>query len=423
MQNPFLKKTHKAEQPLIITRKEHAIDKILISSHVFTITNKLKKAGYTAYVVGGCVRDLLLGVSPKDFDLATDASPTKIEAIFENCRLIGRRFRLAHIYYPNEIIEVSTFRAAETGKKPQHRKHSNCYGACPQEDALQRDFTINGLFYDCQKDIVLDYIDGFSDIKTKTLKIIGNPKTRYQEDPVRMLRLARFVAKLGVIVEPDSEAAIVTSKHLLADIPSARLYEETKKLFSLGHARKSYETLKKYDLFFYLFPALIEVCNDETKKETIEKFFIAALENTDIRHHQGKIINPPFLLAVFLYPAMRAKEKVLLRSEPDELAENIAATEVLLTNSRANKLLRRHASYIRKIWHFQKRLENNTSENEPAIQKNMMFRAAYDFLALRARCSGNSKLAKTTAHWKLVYDNQAVRPVRHFRKRHKFSIT
>jgi len=253
--------TAKGITPTIIPRSDHGISRRDISDAALKVLYKLDREGYRACLVGGGVRDLLLGRKPKDFDVATDATPDEVRALFRNCRLIGRRFRLAHVHFGREIIEVATFRAmvADSPKTELNEDgrllRDNTFGSI-EEDALRRDFTVNALYYDIHDFSVIDYAGGMEDIRRRQLRLIGDPETRYKEDPVRMMRALRFSAKLDFEIDPAASEAIHDWGHLLADIPPARLYDEILKMFHSGHALRAYELLREYHLLQYLFPSL-----------------------------------------------------------------------------------------------------------------------------------------------------------------------
>ncbi len=302
--------TQQSTQPTIIPRAEHSVSRDNIDDTALRVLYRLHKAGYRAMLVGGGVRDLLLGHAPKDFDIATDAHPEQVKKLFSNSRLIGRRFRLAHVFFGREIIEVATFRASQLdetqGDEDVDREHDtsgrilrdNVYGQL-DDDVWRRDFTVNALYYDIANFSIVDYTDAMNDVKNKVMRLIGDPRTRYREDPVRMLRAIRFAAKLDFTIHPDSEQPIYELGHLLADIPPARLYEEVLKLFHSGKGVITLQLLRKYDLLQYLFKAA-----DETLKqsnETFEAFIHLALESTDKRINQGKPVTPAFLFAAMLW--------------------------------------------------------------------------------------------------------------------------
>ena len=241
--------------PRVYARSEHSISRSQVSENALKVLYRLKKAGFEAYLVGGCVRDLLLGREPKDFDVVTDARPDQIKKVFRNCRLVGRRFRLAHVQFGRDIIEVATFRGS-VEENSEHRflneegrlLRDNQYGNI-EEDVWRRDFTVNSLYYNIKDFSVIDYVGGMEDHLSGTLRLIGDPETRFREDPVRMLRAVRFAVKLGFNLHPDSEKPIAGLADLLNNIPPARLFDETLKLFLSGYALQTFEMLRHYDLF------------------------------------------------------------------------------------------------------------------------------------------------------------------------------
>lgn len=361
---------------------------------------RLKKAGFQAHLVGGGVRDLLLGKDPKDFDVATDASPEEVDETFRNCRLIGRRFRLAHVHFGREIIEVATFRGHHTEKsaisehsqKSAISEHSdggmilrdNVFGSI-EEDAIRRDFTVNALFYNIADFSVIDYVGGIEDLNNRTLRLIGDPETRYREDPVRMIRAIRFAAKLGFKIHPDSEAPIFELGNLLDDIPSARLYEEILKLFLGQHAVDTFEKLRHYDLLKHLFPSTEESFQQEAL-DFPKKMVMQGLENTDLRLRSGKHITPAFLFAVLLWESVRKlSEKFVSDGSIPQTAMYNAADQVLSQQVKKIAIPRRYTSQMKEIWNLQFRLERSKSAKRARrLVENPRFRAAYDFLLLRS---------------------------------------
>ena len=317
--------------PKIIPRSEHHISRADISENALKVLYRLKKSGFAAFLVGGGVRDLLLGGHPKDFDLVTDAHPEEVRRLFRNCRLIGRRFRLAHVHFGREIIEVATFRAAADGGDHTDRSHShsgrilrdNVYGTI-DEDIWRRDFTVNALYYNIADFSVWDYTSGLSDLRDRKLRLIGDPMTRYREDPVRMLRAMRFAAKLDFDLADETAGPIGELGDHLSDVPAARLFDEVLKLFQAGQALKSFELLLEFDLLRYLFPAT-DAALKADDGGAAARLIRAGLANTDERIAQDKSITPMFLYAVLLWPAIkRSAESLQARSgasEPDAMSE------------------------------------------------------------------------------------------------------
>ena len=373
--------------PRVIARADHPVSRKSISKPALKVLYKLKDAGFQAHLVGGGVRDLLLGLEPKDFDVATDAHPDQIKSLFSNCRLIGRRFRLAHIHFGREIIEVATFRASHedgadgvTGDDGRIVR-DNVFGTI-EEDAIRRDFTANALYYNIADFSIIDFVGGLDDLHNKTLRMIGDPATRYREDAVRMLRAARFCAKLGFTLHENTAAPIAELGSLLADIPSARMFEEALKLLQTGHAQASFEQLRKLDLLQYLFPIA-----DRRLKASDAHFELLvnkALRNTDQRIAENKPVTPAFLYAVLLWPDVKARaDQLEQRGESPVSAYFIAADEVLPQQLRATSLPKRFSIPMREIWAMQPRLLATTGKRALRLLGHPRFRAGYDFLCLR----------------------------------------
>lgn len=374
---------------ITIPATNHSIHPDEINPKARKITQTLNEAGFKAYLVGGVIRDLLLGLHPKDFDIATDARPEQIKALFKNSRIVGRRFRLVHIMYGREIIEVATFRAecngAEKNNDQQKRSaggqilRDNTYGSV-EEDALRRDFTVNALYLDPNNLEIFDYTQGISDLKNKTLRLIGDPILRYQEDPVRMLRAVRFASKLDFQLCEASAKPIYEAAELLSNIPPARLFDENLKLFLNGYAYKNYHLLQQFGLFQQLYPATQEALDHEPN---FQKLIDLALINTDRRIDEGKSVTPAFLLAVFLWRPMRLQEKKLKSS--NDVATTLrhhAGQDILYRQRQRMAIPKRYAMVIREIWDYQLRLPNRYGLRAEQMLQQKRFRAAYDFLLL-----------------------------------------
>lgn len=384
--------------PRIIPRSEHTISRANISPNALKVLYRLKSAGYDAYLVGGGVRDMLLGREPKDFDIATNALPDEVEKIFRNCLLIGRRFRLAHVRFDDEVIEVATFRAqgGEGAGEDEARTETgrilrdNVYGSL-EEDAWRRDFTINALYYNIQDFSVVDYVGGMQDLQSGVLRLIGAPEQRYREDPVRMLRAVRFAAKLGFRIDRESEAAIVQLGHLLEEIPPARLFDEVLKLFQGGAAVQSFELLRHYGLFRHLFPQT-EAALAQEREGFPKTLVLRALANTDQRVAEDKPVTPAFLYAALLWEPLRRAVAVREAAGEGELqALQEAATEVVDTQLKRTSLPKRFALPMREIWGMQPRLKRITGLRPVKLLEHPRFRAAYDFLLLRAEAGEDLK--------------------------------
>ena len=374
----------------VIHREEHGISRDSISNAAIEVVNKLQQAGYQASLVGGCVRDLMLGMRPKDFDVATSASPEQVREEFRSCRLIGRRFRLAHVRIGRDIIEVATFRAGpEDRASTSSDEHThgnagqltrdNVYGT-RDEDALRRDFTVNALYYDPSDETVIDYVDGVADIKRKILRSLGDPKVRFREDPVRMLRIIRFAAKLDFSMDPAAESVIGEMAGLLIHVPPARMFEEVLKLFHGGAALKTFEMLREYSLFKYLFP-FTDHCIVGTAPGLPER----ALANTDRRVQQGKPVIPAFLIACLLWdPVREDAEKLLAGGMEPGRAWKVAMEDTIRDQCQYVAIPRRLSAIVIEIWDLQASMARRQGRTAHGCLTHRRFRAAYDFLLLRA---------------------------------------
>lgn len=356
---------------------------------------RLKKSGFEAYLVGGCVRDLLLGREPKDFDVVTDAHPEQVRKIFRNCRLVGRRFRLAHVHFGREIIEVATFRG-NAGEVPDddlllndegRLVRDNIYGTI-EEDVWRRDFTVNSLYYNIRDFSVTDYVGGMADHTTGTLRLIGDPEIRYREDPVRMLRAIRFAVKLGFTLHPDCEKPIADLAELLYHIPPARLFDEAIKLFLSGHALQTFEMLRHYGLFQILFPAVERSLSVE-EQGFPRLFLVRALENSDSRVAEGKTVTAYFLFAAFLWDAVKTyAEEQIEKGVPENIAFQAAANELIAEQVKRISLPRQITLAMREVWSLQPRFERRQGSKPYRLLNHPRFRAAYDFLLLRIETEG-----------------------------------
>jgi poly(A) polymerase len=389
----------KQRKLLRIPASEHGIHPRKICEKTKDVLRRLCKAGYEAYLVGGAVRDLMLGKQPKDFDIATSAKPEEVRRLFSSCRLIGRRFRLAHIYYGRFYLEVATFRGPHdtSGKGITSNEgriiHDNVYGTL-EEDAFRRDFTINALFYDLASGDVLDYVSGVEDIRSGTLRLIGDPEQRYREDPVRMLRAIRFASKLNLHIEAATQAPIQAMGHLLENIAPARLFDESLKLFHSGQAAKTLDELRAYHLFQHLFPITELGLHDDT----FYAFVKSALHNTDTRIRSGLSVTPAFLYSVMLWRAIQqhCQENVAL-GHPITQAYHIAASTVLKEQVHSTAIPRRFTAMAREIWSLQSRFIYRDCRRAMSFLGHPRFRAAYDFHCLRA--SVNDEVAEDECQW------------------------
>ncbi|MFO1273807.1 MAG: polynucleotide adenylyltransferase PcnB [Rubrivivax sp.] len=390
----------------------HGIDPKLLDDNAVRVVKTLKDAGHQAYIVGGAVRDLLVGLRPKDFDVATDATPEQVKALFRRAFIIGRRFRLVHVIFgrgrEHEVIEVSTFRAYldasaaeqvdgnEKTAKGQiaDKQHvvdasgrvlrDNVWG--PQvEDAARRDFTINAMYYDPTTQTVVDYHGGFADARGRLLRMIGDPETRYREDPVRIVRIVRFAAKLGFALDPATEAPIQRMVPLLANVPASRLFDEMVKLLQTGHAVKSVEELKKHRLDRGVFPVLEAALAGSKTNPVREAFVRGALENTDRRVAEGRSVVPSFLLACMLWHDVQERWSALRAAGESPFPALQQAIDAVF-DARIGDISGRGklATDMREIWLMQPRFERRTVASVPALAAQPRFRAGYDFLRLRA---------------------------------------
>ncbi len=377
-------------RPAIIPRPEHSISRAEISNNALKVLYRLKSAGFQSYLVGGGVRDLLLGHEPKDFDVVTDARPDEVRALFRNCRLIGRRFRLAHVHFGREIVEVATFRAhhdsaadGETETVGGRILRDNVYGSF-EEDAARRDFTINALYYDIRDFSVVDTARGLDDLKAGVIRLIGDPEVRFREDPVRMLRAVRFAAKLGFRLHADTERVIPGLGQLLLEVPPARLFDEVLKLFHGGTALQAFELLRHYGLFAPMFPATEQCLEEQT--EGFPRLLIArALANTDARVTEGKPVTPAFLFAALLWePMCRRMDAYREEGYSVAVAMQRAGEDVMVEQVHRVSIPRRFSTVSRESWGLQPRLAVTTGKRPARVLEHSRFRAAYDFLLLRA---------------------------------------
>lgn len=374
-----------------IPRNKHIISRSNISPFALKVLYRLKDAGFAAYLVGGGVRDLLLGKTPKDFDIATEARPEQIKQLFRNCILIGRRFRLAHIKFGRDIIEVATFRGEHHQSTHQEEAKSvngmlirdNVYGSM-EEDAWRRDFTINALYYSIADFSVIDYCGGMADLKKGVIRIIGDPSQRYQEDPVRLLRAIRFAGKLNFEIAKETAEPLSKMGSLLSQVSPARLFEEILKLFLTGCAAPVFDLLEQHGLFKQLFPST-DVCLNHNAQYPAAKFLKIAMQNSDKRLHEGKTITPVFLLAALLWYPLLTKMELEVKTSFSELAAlDTAIRQTLKDQSQLTTIPKRLAAGMQDIWHLQFRFRKRQKRYISKALSHPRFRAAYDFLLLRA---------------------------------------
>jgi poly(A) polymerase len=420
--------------PRIIPRSAHTVSRSKISPNALRVLYRLRDAGFMGFLVGGCVRDLLIGIEPKDFDVATDALPEQIKRLFRNCRLVGRRFRLAHVFFGREIIEVATFRAAsapsqgdeplppadaedgevaemdepaleEEGNTAAGRfareaegadttermfdasgriLRDNVYGTI-DEDVWRRDFTANSLYYNIADFSIWDYVNGVEDINARTLRLIGDPETRFREDPVRMLRAARFEAKLGFSIDPATAAPLGMLRDLLAGVPAARLFDETLKLFLTGHGARSFEVLRRRGLLAALLPS-VDGYFSSHPGSLVEKLLVQGLENTDARVLADKPVTPTFLFALLLYGPIAGIIEATPPQRWHELQTILEACDRATREAQARIAIpKRFSLGVREMFALQPRLEHPRGRRALRVLEHPRFRAAYDLLLLRAQ--------------------------------------
>jgi poly(A) polymerase len=370
-------------KPVVLGPKEHRIDQQLVSPNAIRVTQTLQEAGFKAFLVGGAVRDLLLGIKPKDFDIATNATPEQVKRLFRRAFIIGRRFQIVHVMFGQELLEVTTFRGAssEGAIKDEHGRvlRDNTFGE-QHEDAIRRDFTINAMYYDPATQTVLDYHGGMADIRNKTLRIIGVPEARFREDPVRLLRVVRFAAKLNFTIDPETRAPITVMAPLINNVPAARVFDEMLKLLMSGHALACLQQLRKEGLHHGLLPLLDVVLEQPLG----EKFVTLALANTDERIRHGKPVSPGFLFASLLWHQVLEKWNAYKAAGEYPIpALHLAADDVLNAQTEKLALQRKIASDMRDIWAMQPRFERRVGKSPYKLLEHLRMRAGYDFLLLR----------------------------------------
>ncbi|WP_343728389.1 polynucleotide adenylyltransferase PcnB [Duganella sp.] len=392
-----------ANTPVVLGPEAHGIDPRLLSNNAIRVTSTLQEAGYEAFVVGGAVRDLLLGVKPKDFDIATNATPEQVKRLFRRAFIIGKRFQIVHVMFGNDLLEVTTFRGTTSANAPkdEHGRvlRDNTFGS-QAEDAERRDFTINAMYYNPANQQVLDYHGGIEDIRAQTLRIIGKPEERYREDPVRMLRVVRFAAKLKFSIEPETGAPIKVMAPLINNVPAARVFDEMLKLLMSGHALACLQQLRKEGLHHGLLP-LLDVVLEQPMGF---KFVTLALDSTDARIHAGKTVSPGFLFASLLWHQVLEKwEAYRAAGEQTIPALHLAADDVLDSQTEKLALQRKIGSDMRDIWAMQPRFERRTGKAPHKLLEHQRFRAGYDFLLLR--CASGEIDAEIGEWWTAFYES------------------
>src|SRR6476469_154153 len=374
----------RANAPRVYAPDKHPVRRDQLSAAARSVTRRLQDAGFKAFIVGGAVRDLLLGILPKDFDIATNATPEQVKPLFRRSFIIGRRFRLVHVHVGNDVLEVSTFRAAQTGDytTDEHGRllSDNVYGS-QAEDAVRRDFTINALYFDPETESIWDYVGGVVDIRARRLRLIGPPVTRFREDPVRMLRAVRLAAKLGLTIDRKTEEPILRLAPLMQNVPPARLFEEMQKLLLSGHAVDTLKSLRAHGLSHGLLP-LLDVILEQPLGT---RFIDAALAGTDLRVRADKGVSAAFLFAALLWHEVLATWKASKeRGERPLPALFDAMDKVLEAQAARIAIPRRFEATIKEIWSLQPRFEQRAGTRPARLLEHPRFRAAYDFLVLRA---------------------------------------
>lgn len=366
--------------PEHLSARHHGLLHDDVDRNALNVVETLEDAGFQAYLVGGCVRDLLLGKSPKDFDVATSATPEEVKRVFRRARLVGRRFRIAHVRFGRQIIEVSTFRKANAEEQDERRQadsglilRDNVWGSL-DEDVFRRDFTINALYYDPRADEIIDFVGGLEDLEHRRLRLIGDPGLRLREDPVRLLRAVRFRAKLGFDLDPTIEALIPEIADHLGEIPAARIFDELCKLFVSGASEAAWTYLAPTPLRRALFPCAVPS----------DPLVDLAMRNTDLRIADDKPVTPGFLFAVVLWRDHEARRLEIEQDHKPAEARAMAMAAALADQQLISAIPRRFSQFIRDVWTLQPRLEARRPKTVPAITEHERFRAAYDFLVLRA---------------------------------------
>lgn len=395
-------------EPTRLDARQRGITRQQVDPDALDVVHRLSQAGFQALLVGGCVRDLLLGARPKDFDVATSATPEEVRRLFRRSRLVGRRFRIAHVRYGRHVIEVSTFRRSH-GDDESEGHHSdegmiirdNVYGTL-EEDAFRRDFTVNALYYDPETEEILDYVGGIADLDRKHLRFIGQAEVRLREDPVRVLRAVRFQSKLNFHLDQSITAKLDATALRLSAIPAARLFDELVKLLVSGYAARAWAIIEPTALRTALFPST----------DADDELIRLAMTNTDSRMANDLPVTAAFLLAVLMWADYRRRSEALLTTKKPAEARPIAASETLNAQQQITAIPRRMSHFVRDVWALQPRLEARYPRSVESVARHPRFRAAYDFLLLRAQTgevSAGDEPASVVAAWWTEYqeaDNQ-----------------
>ena len=397
----FFNKVKTQSNPTVVSKENHSLNASLVSRDAIKVVKTLQKAGYEAYIVGGSIRDLLLGLSPKDFDVATNARPSEVKAIFRRSRIIGRRFQIVHVRFNREVIEVTTFRSNEKLNSDESQNNSNfrqetdsglltrdnVFGSL-EEDAARRDLTVNALYYDPSEEIIYDFAGGMKDIKNRVIRIIGNASTRYSEDPVRLLRVIRFSAKLGFTIETETAKPIVKLGSDLRYISSPRLFDESLKLFMSGEGSSIYKLLKKYALFEYIVPQAKNLVRN--KSINADFLFEQVFLNTDNRIKSNQRVTPAFIYAALLWPSLvQLVEAFKNKGNSPSYSLNKAASEVISKQISVTAIPKRFTIPMREIWDLQFQMPRRGGKRAERLSLHPRFRAGYDFILLREQAGEN----------------------------------
>ena len=378
---------------VIIPDGNHPLSPMHMSSGSCEIVTKLQKSGFDAFLVGGCVRDALLGLNPKDFDIATNANPKEIKLLFNRAKIIGRRFQIVHVQLNREIIEVTTFRSNQKHHRSDHLRHQtktgmltrdNVFGSI-KDDANRRDLSINALYYNPSDNSIHDFLDSLTDIKKNIIRIVGDPTVRFKEDPVRLLRVVRFSTKLNFKIDKKTAEPMHRLANTLQQIPAPRLFEECLKLFLGGHAYANYKLLVKYNFMSYLMPFFAE---SKVEADRAKRLVSKLLTNTDQRVHAGKPVTPAFTFAALLWPAVKKESlKHMRNGKTVQILKMLAADSVISKQIQIIAIPRRYTTAMKEIWQLQGPLQKK--ERAARLMGHPRFRAAYDLLLLREE-SGES---------------------------------
>lgn len=383
------------DKPSYVDKSKHGINKLNISENAIKVCETLRKNGFESYIVGGAIRDLILGLKPKDFDIATNATPEQIKHVFKRARIIGRRFRLVHVIFHKEIIEISTFRSSPIDIKQDEfgRILKDNYFGSQSEDSTRRDFTINSLYYNVSSEIIIDYHNGFYDLKKKQVNIIGEASIRYKEDPVRILRAIRFASKINGSIGPNTLKYIAGQKQLIANVPQARLFDELIKILTCGNALKCLLEIKSNNLHNFLLPTLEKTLQ---KIDSIN-FLKISLESTDQRILSSKPVSSSFLLAAILWPQVQIEYQKNYNKNKNVYISMVSASETVVGDQiKVLSIHKKIISDMKTIWFMQPKFETRKNKASLRLLQNPKFKAAYDFVLLRAK---SNDFDKDIAQW------------------------